>query len=78
MVADPAELESPLTQLCYSGAWGEKLVHRAYVFDQEMARLGIKYHAVVGVVFRRRVLLVTIPKSEASRVAECIARLERR
>ena len=28
MVADPTELESPLTQLRYSGAWGEELEQR--------------------------------------------------
>jgi hypothetical protein len=77
-VADPARLAQPVVSLWYNGEWGRELEHRAYVFDQEMANLGVPYFAEVGIQYRRRVLRVTVPESQAAQVAEVIARLERR
>jgi hypothetical protein len=77
-VADLAELSQPVVALWYVGEWGAALEHRAYVFDQEMARLGVRYHAALGVRFRRWALLVSVPESQAAKVAEVIDRLERR
>ena len=54
------------------------MAHRAYLFDQEMARLGVRYSAAMGVRDRRRALLVSVPESDAGRVAEVVVRLERR
>ena len=77
-VADAARLVGhPLASLWYSGQWGQELEHRAYVFDQEMARLGVQYHAVAAVRYRRWALWITVAASQVARVAEVIARLER-
>jgi hypothetical protein len=67
-----------VTSLWYCGRWGRGLEHRAYVFDQEMARLGLSYHAALDVRWRRRALLVTVPAAAAAQVAWVIASLERR
>ena len=77
-VASPTDLPQPVVSLWDVGAWGQKLEHRAYVFDQEMARLGLQYFAVLGVRYGRRALRITISVSQSERVAEVIARLETR
>jgi hypothetical protein len=43
LVEDQSELSPPLVSLWYSGRWGEKLEHRAYVLDQEMAKAGVRW-----------------------------------
>jgi hypothetical protein len=78
LVADVAELQQPVTTLWYGGPWGTELEHQAYVFDQEMARLEIRYFAVLAVRYRRYAWHLTVAESDAEQVAETIARLERR
>lgn len=78
MVVNLKQIGDSVTQLRYAGAWSKKLEDRAYVFDQEMARLGINYYAAVGDDFGRRILFIIVAESEAGRVAELISRLESR
>jgi hypothetical protein len=78
IVADPLELTQPIVALWYVGKWGADLEHRAYVFDQEMARLGIRYYAKLGIHFRRRALLISVSELQAAQVAEVIANMELR
>ena len=75
-VSDIRELPQPVTQLNYCGIWCKKPKERAYLFDQEMAKLGISYHAAVTIVFCRRGLLITIPSAQSPQVSEVIAKLE--
>ena len=65
-VADLAELPSPVASLVYVGEWGKTLGHRAYVFDQAMARVGVWYHAKLGVRYRRRALLISVSGSHTT------------
>jgi hypothetical protein len=77
LVSSPTELSQPVASLWYGGAWGHDLEHRAYVFDQQMGKLGVRYFATIRVCYRRQAMLVTVAQSQAARVAEAIARLER-
>ncbi|HJQ84448.1 MAG TPA: hypothetical protein VKA21_10255 [Candidatus Binatia bacterium] len=62
----------------YAGAFGETAERNIYVFDQEMARLGVRYFAEYhGVRLRSTRFTIHVPEAWADVVAGVAAKLRR-
>lgn len=71
-------LPQPWVELWYNGNGDTELEHRAYLFDQAMAKCGIFYVAILGARYRHWALLIRVREADSQQVAGVIKRLERR
>ena len=76
LVGSLAELRAPVTPISYAGVFGENAEHNIYLFDQEMARRGVRYFAeCAGARFPR--FTIYVPKELAPAVVAVAARLRK-
>ncbi len=78
MVGSAAELPQPVSAIDYAGVFGEEAEHNIYLFDQEMARLGVRYFAEYhGRRLRTSRFTIYVPEEHAAAVAAVAARLRK-
>jgi hypothetical protein len=64
-----------LTELNYPCPFGQTAAEAIYLFDQRMARTGIRYHAELHGSRLRSIFTIRVPAECASTVRAIIARL---
>ena len=78
MVKSAEKLQQPVATINFSGAFGEDAGLLIYRFDQEMARIGVRYAAVLqSDAFRTAHFTIHVPTEHADAVAAILARLQR-
>jgi hypothetical protein len=78
MVGSVDELEQPVAAVSYTGAYGEDAGHNIYLFDQEMAKLGVVYFAGYRQgVGRTTLFTIYVPADKVCMVAAIAARLQK-
>jgi hypothetical protein len=77
MVASLADLPQPVVRIDFAGVFGQTAEHNIYLFDQEMARLGVRYFAEYqGRILRTTHFTIYVPQEQAAAVAAVAARLQ--
>jgi len=78
MVQSTAELRHPVARISYVGVFGESAEHNIYLFDQEMARLRVRYLAeYLGRRLRTTRFTIYVWEEQAAAVAAIAARLRK-
>ncbi|AWM37344.1 hypothetical protein GobsT_46940 [Gemmata obscuriglobus] len=78
MVGSVAELPQPVGAVEYAGVFRETAEHNIYLFDQEMARIGVRYFAEFrGRRYRTTRFTIFVPTEQVGAVAAIAARLFR-
>ena len=72
------ELHQPVSAIYYAGVFGEEPGHNIYLFDQEMARLGVRYFAKYhGRELRTTRFTIYVSEEQAPEVAAVATRLHK-
>lgn len=77
-VENAAELVGELTKVHFSCPFGRSAGECIYLFDQEAARLGLRYFAELGGARLAPMFTLHVPVDQAEAVHAIIARLRRR
>src|SRR5438034_801233 len=78
MVASKIELRQPVVPISYAGVCGEDAAHNIYLFDQEIARLAMRYFAEYkGCRLRSPRFTIYVAKEHAAAVGAVAARLRK-
>ena len=78
MVDSMDELAQPVAAVTYTGVYGEEAGHNIYLFDQEMAKLRVRYFAEYRRdSYRMTLFTIYVPEEQAGAVAAVAARLHK-